>query len=181
MMQLARRAFLVFPRDERILLDMAKYYMSRDLHEQAKQYCLEALAVNPDLDMSYETLAVIYDAQKDFEATVVNARRMLVLSPSGPMNQLNMGLALCDVHSYVEASHHLANAIEAYPSFVTDQPRYAPVLRNLELLRESGEMSDRLKLVIASLGLEYVHIIDGQPDPQMPAITSAPEAASAAK
>jgi class 3 adenylate cyclase len=147
--ELAQRAYLVYPRDEKVLLDLAKCFVGEGMLEQAKAYCLQALAINPEFDVCHEVLGLIYDRQNDLVAAAENARRALLLSPGSPMNQLNMGLALSDIGQYTEAASHIADAIRQYPQFLTDQPRYAQVLESLRRLEAVGAMNDDLRALFA--------------------------------
>lgn len=167
--ELAQRAYLVYPGDEKVLHDIAIYYLHHNMLEQAREYCLQALAANPELGLSHETLAVIYNRQQDHAATVENARRTLLLSPGSPASQINMGAALSEIGAYHEAAHHIANAIAAYPDYLTDQPRFAEVLAQLERLAQHGAISPQLRAAVAAAGPQYLPLLDA-------AVVAAPDA-----
>lgn len=142
--RLARRAFLIYPQDEKILFDLGLYYLHNDMLGQATRYFQQALEINPDLDLAHEYLAYVYDIRHDFAAAADNARSALLLSPGSPTSQMNLGLALCDLQEYDEAAHHLSNAFDLYPDYLTDRGKYTTIFEHLEKMAAAGRISRRL-------------------------------------
>jgi class 3 adenylate cyclase len=115
--QLASRAQLIHPRDEKIKLDFAKYHFQHGDMEMSLVYCRQALALNPEFDLAYEQLTLIAEQMGDAAQMVAYMRQCLSLSPGSPGNNMNLGLALMHNGEHAEAMHHIVTALRLYPEY----------------------------------------------------------------
>jgi class 3 adenylate cyclase len=116
---LASQAVVAHPSDEKVLLDLSRYYFRQGGSRLARQYAEQALDLNPDFDLALEHLAVMAGAENDLESQVDYLIRSVALSPGSPINHLNLGLALAECGELKEAMHHLDIALKMYAAFRT--------------------------------------------------------------
>jgi len=134
--ELAQRAQVVNPADEKVKLDLSKYHFQRGELQMSLVYAKQALELNPEFDLAYEQLALISNALDDIEGSVEYLRNAVSLSPGSAGNHLNLGLILVEAGQFDEAMRYLQNAINI-------DPRYAKGVVPLEALRE---LSSHVKL-----------------------------------
>ena len=79
-----------------------------------------ALAANPDFDLALEHLAVISEAQGDFERQRDYLSRALSLTPGSPVNHLNLGMTLCELGQMDEGGNNIREAIRLFPQYAQD-------------------------------------------------------------
>jgi tetratricopeptide (TPR) repeat protein len=117
--ELVKQTQLVYPHDEKVLLDLSKCLLRLGHLEQAKRIAEQALSLNPDFDLVYEELAVIADLQGDAAGQILHMRDALRLSPDSPSNNRNLGLALCSHGCIDEGAYYLVQALMRYPDYIT--------------------------------------------------------------
>ena len=116
--QLAERAQLAHPKDEKVLLDLSRYYARKLSYEQAKHLAERALELNNDFDLVYEHLAWLAAQMQDMNAQLANLSRAMVLAPGSPANHLNYGLSLCQTGKQDEGGFHILKAITLFPGYL---------------------------------------------------------------
>lgn len=116
---LAKAAQLVHPGDEKVLLDIAKYYLQLGKPEQSREFALQALALNEAFDLAHEHLSVVAASMNDAEAHVRHSRSATRLSPGSPGNNFNLGLALLCDDQEEEGFHYITEAVRIYPQYAS--------------------------------------------------------------
>lgn len=119
-LDLAKRAHLVHPNDEKVLLDLSRCYYNLGNRDQAMRFAQQALAVNPQFDLVYEHLAVLAEEAGDAQALLDYLSRALSLTPGSPVNHLNLGSAQCERGLSREGTYNLRQAFEGYPQFLLE-------------------------------------------------------------
>jgi class 3 adenylate cyclase len=171
-LRLAQRAYLVYPDDEKVLMDLAYYHQNTGNLEQAKEFCLKAISANPELDLAYEELAFIYDLQGIRDKQVEIMRKAVMLSPESSMNRVNLGMALCENDEYEEAVGHLAFGIRGAPSAMGDNR----LQRFLSIMSQKGLVTEKLRESVLSVDKKYEYLFEpvydeaGQPVLPVPAL-----------
>jgi class 3 adenylate cyclase len=135
-----RQALLTYPHDEKVLLDLARYYQQQGNLALAREHAQQALKQNPDFDLAYELLWTIAEAEGDTEACVNYLRKAVSLAPGSPAIHLNFGLLLCDRGQSETAEHHLAQALDWYP----DYPTHAPTVNSVRACYEAGTLPESI-------------------------------------
>jgi tetratricopeptide (TPR) repeat protein len=161
---LAQKANLAYPDDEKVLLDLSKCYINKNMLDQGKEYCLRALSINPHLDLAYENLALIMDQQHDYAGAVEIARKALILSPLSPINQMNVALALADIAGFDEAVHHFHQAVLSYPEFLAPNSKFKSVIAAfINKLSRSRTAVKPLRPILQKYGPEYLALLRSRP------------------
>jgi class 3 adenylate cyclase len=118
--ELASKASLVHPRDEKVLLDLARYHSNHRDFTLAEKFALSALAINPSFDLAYELLAVIARETNDPAAELHYMAKAVQLAPRSPINRYNLGCVLCAADRLEEGARHIQYALDAYPGLRED-------------------------------------------------------------
>ena len=129
--ELAKKANHLFPRDEKVLLDLSRFYYQAGVLDQARRFAERALELNPEFDLVYEHLAVLAQAVDDRAAQVNYLSRALCLAPGSPVNHLNLGMAMCNNGQHGDGAYHIIEAVMGYPEYV-DYPGFKDTLRVLD-------------------------------------------------
>jgi tetratricopeptide (TPR) repeat protein len=143
---MAKHALLAHPRDEKVLLDLSRFYLRQGNRHLARELGLQAVTLNPDFDLVHEHLGVIAGLDEDIEEQLEYTCKAVGLAPGSPINHLNLGLALCEAGNMQAAEHHLSEALKGYPD-------YARTESTLLLLREHFEKGRLPAIVAERLGL----------------------------
>lgn len=144
--QLASRAHVMYPNDEKVKLDLANYHLERNELQMSLMYCKQALAINAEFDLAYEKLAVIANKLHDMASCMDYLRQAVSLSPGSAVNHLNLGMVLVDQHLYAEALEHFQQALAIYPTYCSDPL----VLRNLRQAAEHWPLPPSLEPLLAA-------------------------------
>lgn len=140
-LDLIKRVRVTHPRDEKVLLDLSKYYFSHDKLAQAKLCAEEALQLNSSFDLAHEHLAVIADKMLDFPAKVAYLRRAVSLSPDSAVNNLNLGLALLEAGEETEGFFFVQEALRIFP----DYTEWQVFRESLRTLNKAGRLPELLE------------------------------------
>jgi len=139
--QLVKAALIVRPCDEKVHLDMAKYYLHIGKLDQSRQCAEEALRINEAFDLALEHLAVVAARRNTDEEVIACWRRAVALCPGSPVNNYNLGLALLDVGMAEEGFHFVQEALHLYPGYKDWQ-----VFRETLLsLKQEGKLPELLE------------------------------------
>jgi class 3 adenylate cyclase len=115
---MVKLAMLANPQDERLLLDLSRCYSRHGNLRQARLLAEQAIKLNPEFDLAYEHLATIAQDEGDVPGQVDYLSRAVGLAPGSPVNNMNLGLALCKAGDLHTAQQHLADALAGYPEYV---------------------------------------------------------------
>lgn len=135
-----KRALLAYPGDEKLLLDLARYYHKQGNLRMARELGEKALAVNADFDLALELLALIAGEQGDTQARLTWLSRAVSLAPGSPVNNLNFGLALCEAGDPATGAQHLREALAGYPEYL----RHDATLASMRELHEAGKLPEEI-------------------------------------
>lgn len=147
---LAKSAQLAHPQDEKVLLDLAKYYLEQGKPEQSREFALQALRLNDSFDLAHEHLAVIAAKLNDGRAHVEHCRAALRLSPGSPVNNFNLGLALLYEEKETEGFHYIQEAVRLNPSYKDSDSFIGALLR----IRREGKLPELLEAYLSDEGQE---------------------------
>jgi len=145
---LAKKAQLAHPYDEKVLLDLAKYYMHIDKLGQSEEFALEALRINGSFDLVHEHLAVIANLRDDTKTQIKHFRSAVKLSPGSPVNNFNLGIALLLDGQQDEGYHFVQEAVRLYPDY-KDWQVFRETLRELY---KDGKLPELLQEYISDGG-----------------------------
>jgi tetratricopeptide (TPR) repeat protein len=137
---LAKQMQLVHPEDEKVLLDLAKYYLQQGKPEQSREFALQALHVNRNFDLAHEHLSQIAALRQDFVANEEHWRNAVRLTPGSPLNNFNLGLAMLCTGRQTEGFHYIQEAIRIYPEYAQTEGFIGP----LQLARSQGQLPEIL-------------------------------------
>jgi len=126
------------PRDEKALLDLAKYYLQLGKHSQSKMYAEKALSINPALDLAHEHLAVLASNTDDVPTQIEHLRQAALLSPKSAVNSFNLGLALLENNETEQGFFFVQRALSIYPEYKDWQVFRETLLR----LKQQGKLPD---------------------------------------
>jgi tetratricopeptide (TPR) repeat protein len=138
---LAKAAQVVHPEDERIQLDLAKYYFHVGKLEQSRLFAEQALRSNPAFDLAHEHLAVIAHKYGDVEAQIGHWRDAVRLVPGSPVNNFNLGLALLTDDRIEEGFHYIQEALRIYPEYRT----WDSFNEAIQRIRREGKLPELLE------------------------------------
>lgn len=139
--RLAKEALIVRPRDEKVLLDMAKYYLHLGKLDQSRQCAEEALRINESFDLALEHLAIVAARRNDDAAVTGYWRRAVYLCPGSPLNNFNLGLALLSDGQDDEGFHFVQEALTLYPGYKDWQIFH----ETLQSLKNEGKLPELLE------------------------------------
>jgi tetratricopeptide (TPR) repeat protein len=142
--ELAHRAQIVHPRDERVKYDLARCYFEMGDYDLSREYCEQALVLNPDFDLAYEALARIAAKRDDYDALIRCMRKAVSLSPRSAANHLNLALGLLQGGQYAPAEQHVREAIALWPQYRADSTLQA----TLRAAAEKTELPEALRAVM---------------------------------
>ncbi|MCH7471324.1 hypothetical protein IIA79_00015 [bacterium] len=146
--ELAKVAHLVHPQDEKVLLDLAKYYLQKGELAQSTQFAEEALRLNESFDLVHEHLAIIASKAKDHAAQIRHWRTAVRLGPGSPVNNFNLGLALLSDDQPEEGAAYVQEALRSYPDY-----KSLPVFVDaLSQLRDEGKLPEALSASLEPAG-----------------------------
>jgi tetratricopeptide (TPR) repeat protein len=149
-LELAKRAHLVHPRDEKVLLDLSRCYLEAGSLRQARRFALQALEHNEEFDLAYERLATIAEKTGVVAEQVEYMSKAVGLAPGSPVNHLNFGLVLCADGQLGEGTYHLLEAFRLYPGYL----ERAELLAALRELEAGGKLPPEVKEHLAAKGVE---------------------------
>ncbi len=147
MFALSKRALMVHPGDEKILLDMANTYLEINKPHLAKKCVEESLVTNPNFDLAHEMLARIACFLNDIEGQIEHWRNAMYLSPDSALNSFNLGLALLEDNRKDEGYFFIEDALRKYPDYVNNQL----FRETLADLRKAGKLPHNLELYMELL------------------------------
>jgi len=145
---LAKKAMLLFPHDEKVLLDLSRYYYQAGRLDQAQRFADRALELNPEFDLVYEHLAILAHTRDDTATQIACLSRALSLAPDSPVNNLNLGWALCENYQLEDGGFHIIEAIKGFNEYL-EYPGFAEKIQELE---ERELLPVELKEYLAELG-----------------------------
>lgn len=138
---LAKAANLAHPKDEKVLLDLAKYFLEVGKPDQSMEFAKQALALNESFDLIHEHLAVIATKKDLLEEQICHFRTAVRLTPGSAVNNFNLGLALLQVDEMEEGFYFIEEALRIYPEYKDWQ-----VFRETLLsLRNEGKLPSLLR------------------------------------
>lgn len=144
MFAMAKRALMVHPGDEKVLLDMANAYLEINKPFLAQKCAEEALVTNPNFDLAHELLAKIANKLNDIEAQIEHWRDAMYLSPDSALNSFNLGLALLDDGQSEEGYFFVEEALRTYPDYAKTQVFRETLLE----LKKEGKLPSNLELYL---------------------------------
>jgi tetratricopeptide (TPR) repeat protein len=144
---LAKQAQLVHGDDEKVLLDIANYYLQQGKLEQSREFAQQALRVNPAFDLAHELLSLIAAQLSDFEANEQHWRNAVRLTPGSPLNNFNLGLAMLCTGRETEGFHYIQEAVRIYPEYAQTEGFIGP----LQLARAQGQLPEILESYLDEL------------------------------
>jgi len=139
--ELAKLAALAYPQDEKVLLDIAQYYLEIGEPQQSEEFAHQALAINNEFDLVHEHLAIIAAHRDDVEEQIKQWRIAVRLSPDSAVNNFNLGLALMSAGRSEEGYRCVEEALRIFPEYSEWQ-----IFRETLLsLRKDGKLPDLLE------------------------------------
>jgi len=147
---LAKRAHTVYPEDEKVLLDLSRYYYQQECFDQAQRYAERALELNTSFDLAYEQLAWLAQVRDETVVQREYLSKAASLAPGSPVNHLNLGLVLCQAGEPTEGAYHLLEALKGYPEY----PKYPGCLDTLAGLKKDGILPEPVEEYLNSQGYE---------------------------
>jgi len=146
---------------------LAYYRMARteegNLHyEQARQWCDEALRLDPTIASGHQSLATLYRVSGRFQEALSEIRLADTLQPDNAFVQYEYGKILAQLNQMLQAEQKFRRGIELDPGywggyadlgdFLYLRGRYA---ETLELFKKVHELTPDNGLVLVSLGATY--------------------------
>jgi class 3 adenylate cyclase len=132
---LIKAALPAHPNDEKVVLDLSRYYFRRGDLGLARELGQQALALNPQFDLACEHLSLIARQEGDLAAELDLLRKSVSLAPGSPVNHFNLGWVLCEAGNGEAGGQHLLEALKGYPAYAGN----AAARELIEKLVESGK------------------------------------------
>jgi class 3 adenylate cyclase len=148
-LSLIKLAMVSHPQDEKILLDLARYYFRQKDYRLAKQLVQQALDSNPEFDLAHELLSQIASEQELYEEVCYYMGRAVALAPGSPINHYNFAIALCDVGDKTAAEHHFREAFRMYPEYLAN----SATLNLLTEMYSEGSLPENIGRMLPSTNL----------------------------
>jgi tetratricopeptide (TPR) repeat protein len=127
---IAERALYCNPGNEKIYFDLAAIHQRRGELDIAREYGLQCLRLNDQMDIAYEMLAEVELAKGASPADVISLfSRALALSPQCADLHLHLALQLLALGRTSEAHTHYDRAREIFPGLDERYPEFAERFR----------------------------------------------------
>jgi class 3 adenylate cyclase/Flp pilus assembly protein TadD len=154
---LTSRALMAYPHDEKIMLDLSRFFDNEGNTGMAIKYAHKAIELNPDFDLALEHLAVLYNSIDQWDKALRYLREAVSLSPVSAVNHLNLGLSLFQSGIIDEACRHLLEAFRLYPEYLNN----AGVISVLADFKARGQLPEKLAEHLAEQRVELPDIEPG--------------------
>ena len=102
----------VSPEDERAWLGRGLVLLNLKRYEEAKESCLKALGINPELIAAIHTLAGLYYATRSYDSLISFARETLKIGSSDIKIRVLLGLALLHSNELTAAETEMKQSVQ---------------------------------------------------------------------
>ncbi|MEP1206594.1 MAG: tetratricopeptide repeat protein [Rhizobiaceae bacterium] len=109
------RAAMLNPRDWAILTSLAQCYIALDAEEMAAHTLEQAIAINSDDFNIHQTLGIIYEREREYEAAVSSLSRAHELEPNNSAAAVQLGSCLVHLGQFDKAAKVLNQVHRANP------------------------------------------------------------------
>ena len=130
-LEIAQQALYSNPGNEKICFDLAKLNFFREEYFASREYALQGIRLNPELDIAHDLLADIEYKLGNLEQAMRHRATALAISPGSAQNHIDMAMALARLGHRSEASRHYRRSKQLYPGIANLDPEYVRELEEL--------------------------------------------------
>jgi tetratricopeptide (TPR) repeat protein len=141
------------------------YFHLKEFEKSEKDYLRALTLPNPELDLLYDNLSLLYFTQENFQKAIEYATKRIELNPKNPVPYIDRGLCYRKLKQYQAAEDEFNKSLEIKPDFFRAFG-YRSFLY-LELGQYSKSLEDASKSVKINPKYGYGYLVLGQAKEQL--------------